>query len=138
MNIHCEVESPAAHRGSDAYAPSRLVCAAAGKTRLDDRIIAVLARTAVRWFAPDSGDRIDVRVENSRVYLTGHAQNGHQLPIVEVILRSFPGITCAVNAVEIDSVDGDHAQAPSIKTLRPEATRIGHGLADQHLGQAHR
>ncbi len=62
---------------------------------------AILARTAFQWFAPDCHGTVKVRVEDGRVYLTGHAGNAHRFPNVETALRHVPGVACTENAIVI-------------------------------------
>ncbi|MDB0569986.1 BON domain-containing protein [Ralstonia solanacearum] len=112
-----EIRQPGSGTGH-APVPPASVLAGADRARLSDRAIAILARTAFQWFAPDCHGTVKVRVEDGRVYLTGHAGNARRFPDVETALRHVPGVACTENAIVIDAAGPARAEGPRAPTPR--------------------
>ena len=64
----------------------------ASSSLLPDPALAVLAKTAVHWFAPRSASEIHVSAEHGRIRMAGHVGNASPLNSLKRALLRLPGV----------------------------------------------
>lgn len=86
------------------YALATAFLPVASSSLLPDPALAVLAKTAVHWFAPRSASEIHVSAEHGRIRMAGHVGNASPLNFLKRALLRLPGVSGLDMTVTVEAL----------------------------------